>query len=238
MGRGLEPPCKWQFPALHGGTGGGTSRAQAVMPVPDRRIRHAWFTSVGALNACLPRSPLVAQEPHESEEPARPLWRPKTSKLQSHQDARHQPTRTDQTRMVEPSSRFSSNATRRRSTALRSHRARIAAARIGNTYERLRPSRGRRAHWGRGPSEHVREHVDEELVFRLQDGPDAIWLPTLAPACPGGSNALAVATSTPPKLSETASRLSGREAATRAGGTPQTCRPEDAWATERRLLSD
>ena len=53
---------------------------------------------------------------------------PATSGLQTHQDARHQPTPTDQTGMVEPSSLLSSNSTRHHSTALRLHRARTAAA--------------------------------------------------------------------------------------------------------------
>jgi hypothetical protein len=53
---------------------------------------------------------------------------PVTSGLQSHQEARRHLTGTDQKRMVEPRLLLSSNSTRHRSTALRSHRARTAGA--------------------------------------------------------------------------------------------------------------
>jgi len=60
---------------------------------------------------------------------------PRLSGLQSHRGNRRHPTRPDQTRMVEPSSLFLANVTRHRSTTLRSHRARTAAAWLGNASE-------------------------------------------------------------------------------------------------------
>jgi hypothetical protein len=53
---------------------------------------------------------------------------PVTSGLQIHQVTRQHPTPTDQTPMVEARSVVSSNVTRHRSTAHRSHRVRTAAA--------------------------------------------------------------------------------------------------------------
>jgi hypothetical protein len=53
---------------------------------------------------------------------------PATSGLQTHPNARPELTPVDQSSVVELSSRFSSNAARHRSTVVRSHRARTAAA--------------------------------------------------------------------------------------------------------------
>jgi hypothetical protein len=53
---------------------------------------------------------------------------PVTSGLQTHPITRPHLTQTDKIGMTEPNSAFSSNVTRHRSTAVRSHRARTAAA--------------------------------------------------------------------------------------------------------------
>jgi hypothetical protein len=53
---------------------------------------------------------------------------PVTSGLQTHPDTRRHLTATNRTGMAKPNSLSSSNATRHGSTALRSHRARTAAA--------------------------------------------------------------------------------------------------------------